>query len=326
MGFFGFLMYMYYLCSQKKNKKEKEVDMKKVINIILLVVLGVSLSGCEWFEHENSNKKNSNKKNGDEVENTSATKLMSYGGGGYIVLIDDIEVNECEEEIDGRWVSKNIVNYKSERNERIPIDIDVQDLDYNPNDGGNIKIGIRGNYQEYNLRRDGEFFTNYLNFDGKGFVMEDVFELEGTDSIFIDFVHREGANKPSEIRDEKWAEQILTSSEIEKIINGEDTTKYEKTYISLSWIPNLSRECYNINGKIYTRRGDRWIYLANQYPPLGYMTSTNETHMIACIKLNPDKNNFADLYKVVSHIDDDHCSMVVEYRDDNNRVYIDTFN
>ena len=50
MGFFGFLMYMYYICSQKKNKKEKEVIMKKVINIILLVVLGVSLSGCEWWD------------------------------------------------------------------------------------------------------------------------------------------------------------------------------------------------------------------------------------------------------------------------------------
>ena len=70
-------------------------------------------------------------------------------------------------------------------------------------------------------------------------------------------------------------------------------------------MPNaLPRECYNIDGRIYTKnmRGN-WIYLANQFPPLGYGSFNNETHMIACVTLKNKGegrgNGFKDKYIVV---------------------------
>ena len=65
----------------------------------------------------------------------------------------------------------------------------------------------------------------------------------------------------------------------------------------------LPRECYNIDGKIYTKntRGN-WIYLANQFPPL-IGTFNNEIHMIACVTLKNKGegrgNGFKDKYIVV---------------------------
>ena len=301
--------------------------MKKVINIILLVVLGVSLSGCEWFEHENYNKKD------EGGEESYATKLISRGGSGYIVLIDEIEETEDTVTKNGRRVSTKTVRPKSERNDSIPIDIDVKGLKYNPNNWNenNIKIRIGDNteYIYYNIGSGGGSYDGdgvhfgQIKYNGKNYVMEEIFKLNPkSDTLFIDFVCREDANKQAEIRDEKWAEQILTSSEIEKIVYGEDTTRYRKTYISLSYTPNaLPRKCYIIDGKIYTKSmlGDRWIYSANQYAPLGYITSTNETHMIACIELKKDKkNDFDKYYKVILQIKGNYCSNVVRDIDPNN--------
>lgn len=318
MGIFGFLMYMYYLCSQKKNKKEKEVNMKKIINTILLVVLGVSLSGCEWFEHENYNKKD------EDGEESYATKLISCGGSGYIVLIDEIEVKEDSVTENGRRVSKKTVNYKSEHNDSIPIDIDVDDLKYDPNKWheNNIKIRVGCNMNYYNIGSGGgsysgngaHFSDSAIVYDGKSYVMEEIFKLKpGSDTLFIDFVCREDINNQAEIGlGNNRYPTPLTSRQIEKSIkNG----NYEITYITLSWTKDPPRECYNIDGKMYTKSttGDRWIYLANQYPPLGYMTSTNETHMIAYVKLKGGKGNGFDEYYKVSTIryPNGYCSNVV---------------
>ena len=298
--------------------------MKKVINIISLVVLGVSLSGCEWFEHENSNK---NK----EVEIDSySTELIARGGSGYIVLIDEIEVKEDSVTENGRRVSKKIVNYKSEHNNSIPIDIDVESLNYNPNNlpENNIKIRIGRNteYKDYNIGSGGGRNSNGKHFgefdyNGKSYVMEEVFKLDPDSSIlFIDFVCREDINNQAEIGlGNNRYPTPLTSFQIEESIkNG----NYEITYITLSWTNGLPRECYNIDGKMYTKStmGDRWIYLANQYPPLGYMTSTNETHMIACVRLKDGKGNGFDEYYEVSTIrySNGYCSNVVRDKDPEN--------
>lgn len=294
---------------------------KKVINIILLVVFGVSLSGCEWFEHENYNKKD------EGGEKSYATKLISRGGSGYIVLIDEIEETEDTVTKNGRRVSTKIVRPKSERNDSIPIDIDVKGLKYDPNNcnENNIKIRIGDNteYRDYNIGSGGDGWSSGKHFgkfdyDGKSYVMEEIFKLNpNSDTLFIDFVCREDINSQAEIgRDNSRYPTPLTSSQIEDSIrNG----NYEITYIDLSYTPNaLPRECYIIDGKIYTKSmlGDRWIYLANQYAPLGYITSTKETHMIACVKLNDKPNNkFADNYKVVLDIRDNSCSNVVRDKD-----------
>ena len=60
--------------------------MKKVINIILLVVLGVSLSGCEWFEHNGGMKPFNNSESYDEA----ATNLITYGGSGKLYSNDTL--------------------------------------------------------------------------------------------------------------------------------------------------------------------------------------------------------------------------------------------
>lgn len=276
--------------------------MNKVINIILLVVLGVSLSGCEWFEHENYNKK-------DEVEIESlATELLTYGAEGYIVLCDTFKAYKYEKKIDSRWVvADTVVSYQGTSEDNTHIEINVEGLKYGSNNYIEIIVDGVDNPISYCVGKgeslsDGEYFSEDFKYKGKKFVIEGVFKLDDSENIFIDFVHRDDNNNSVEIKDEKWAEQILTSSEIENIVNGEDKTKYKKTYISLSWMPNsLPRECYNIDGKMYTKSmmGDRWIYLANQYPPLGYMTSTTEIHMIACVTLKNKGNGFKDKYIVI---------------------------
>lgn len=276
--------------------------MKKVINIILLVVLGVSLSGCDWFEHENYNKK-------DKVEIESlATELLTYGAEGYIVLCDSFKVCKCEEKIDGRWVVKDAIVYQGESDDNTKIEINVDSLKYGQNNF--IKIIVDGvNTIPYGVGKgeslsDGEYFSEDFKYKGKKFVMEGVFKLDDSENIFIDFVHRKDVNNQGEIGlgNSRYSTP-LTSSQIEDSIrNG----NYEIIYISLSWVPNtLPRECYNIGGKMYTKSmmGDRWIYLANQYPPLGYMTSTTEIHMIACVTLKNngegEGNGFKDKYIVI---------------------------
>lgn len=280
--------------------------MKKVINIILLVVIGVSLSGCKWFEHENSNK---NKK----VEIVSlGTELLTYGAEGYIVLCDSFKVCEYEKKIDNRWLVIDSIVYHGESDENIRIEINVDSLNYGSfnyieiivNGVDTIPYGV-GTGEK--LETGEKCFSDDFEYNGKRYAMEGVFKLDTeSDILFIDFVHRDDDKVQSEIRDKNWVKEILTSSQIDEIVYGEDSKRYSKTYITLSWVPNaLPRECYNIGGKMYTKSmmGDRWIYLANQYPPLGYMVNTNETHMIAYVTLKnkgeEGGNGFKDKYKVV---------------------------
>ncbi len=70
--------------------------MKKVINIILLVVLGVSLSGCEWFEHNGGMTKNNNCAEVNEhIEKhyglfDTLTAVMRNGADGFIVASSEV--------------------------------------------------------------------------------------------------------------------------------------------------------------------------------------------------------------------------------------------
>lgn len=74
--------------------------MKKVINIILLVVLGVSLSGCEWFEHNGGMTTNeSHPKVNDHIKKhfglfDTLTAVMRNGADGYIVASSEVVNSE----------------------------------------------------------------------------------------------------------------------------------------------------------------------------------------------------------------------------------------
>ena len=74
--------------------------MKKVINIILLVVLGVFLSGCEWFEHNGGMTTNkSYPQVNDHIEKhfglfDTLTAVMRNGADGYIVASSEVVNSE----------------------------------------------------------------------------------------------------------------------------------------------------------------------------------------------------------------------------------------
>ena len=230
--------------------------MKKVINIILLVVLGVSLSGCEWFEHNGGMKPFNNSESYDEA----ATNLITYGGSGKLYSNDTL------------IFKGNVLEVDTSSTMDLDFKIIVKDLDFNFTNAKNIiKIQIGDSEYEFslgggtNISSMGEFKYS----DGLYYGIEDI-KMIG-DYIYIAFVNYSDLNNNATFDDPSYYDPILSSGAINDSISGGN---YEETYIDFG--NGLAKQCYIINHKIYTQSmlRDSWIYLAEMQSPIGYITTT----------------------------------------------------
>ena len=254
--------------------------MKKVINIILLVVLGVSLSGCEWFEHNGGMKPFNNSKSYDEA----ATNLITHGGSGKLYSNDILIFKE------------NVLEVDTSSTMDLDFKIIVDNLEFNPNNDKNIiKIKIGENTIDFSLWEGRcEDSRGEFEYEGLKYGIEDIKQVG--DSIYIAFVNYSDRCNNATFDDSSYYDPILSHKEIEDSI---EQGKYEPTYIYFG--NGLSKQCYIINHKIYTKSmlGDRWIYLAEMQSPIGYITTTTVSYMIGSVKIDSETNNgFANKNKV----------------------------
>lgn len=255
--------------------------MKKIINIILLVILGVSLCGCEWFEHDCGMKPSNNSTPYD----TAATELFTHGGSGKLYSNDILifKGNVLE-----------VVNTSSTMD--LDFKIIVKDLDFNPNNDKNIiKIKVGKDTIDFSLW-EGKCVSSRGEFEYENikYGIEDIKQFG--DSIYIAFVNYSDSHNNATFDNSSYYDPILSHKEIEDSI---EQVKYELTYIDFG--NGLSKQCYIINHKIYTKSmlGDRWIYLAEMQSPIGYITTTTVRYMIGSVKIDYETNNgFADKNKV----------------------------
>lgn len=264
--------------------------MKITVKILITAMLWVSLSGCEWFNHAGFGVNGGN--DGWFSSNEIATDLITHGGTGYVVLIGNMKFDDDSTNYD----------FKDIEDKSMPIEIITDDLIYNPDNKENIiTIKIKDEEIDVDLNSHGTCIDGFW-YDEEYYTIGEIFKLDDSDTLFVDFVCSEPKNTRLEFGlGENRYPTPLTSSQIEDSIrNG----NYEITYIDLSYTPNaLPRECYIIDGKIYTKSmlGDRWIYLCEQLPPLGYDETINEKHMIAMLTLNKNKGNgFNEKHHIVS--------------------------
>ena len=275
--------------------------MKITVKILITTMLWVSLSGCEWFNHNGG----FSKRTDDSKYNKVATELITHGASGYIVLIGNMKFGD----------DSTYYDFKDIEDKSMPIEIITEDLNYDPNNYKKNKIKIRIGHtdMDYDIGSYKTFFGE-LKFEDDYYIMEEIFKLnDNSDTIFIDFVCTKSSYDVGIGLGENRYPTPLTSSQIEDSIrNG----NYEITYIDLSYTPNaLPRECYIIDGKIYTKStlGDRWIYLCEQLPPLGYDETINEKHMIAMLVINKNKGNgFCEKNRVISLHYEGHYHNIVE--------------
>lgn len=255
--------------------------MKKVINIILLVVLGVSLSGCEWWDGPGFGVDEENNGWSSSNSNKIAMDLFTHGASGNVVLIGNIKFGD----------DSTNYNFKDVKDKSIPIEIITN---YNPDNKENmITIKIKDDKKDVNLNINKNKYIDGFLYDDEYYTIGEIFKMDdNSDTLFVDFVCSESKKTEAVFgMGETRYPTPLKSYQIEdSISNG----NYEITYIDLSYTPNaLPRECYIIDGKIYTKSmmGDRWIYLCEQFPPLGYDETINEKHMIAMLTLNKNNGN-----------------------------------
>lgn len=268
--------------------------MKKVINIILLIVLGVSLSGCEWWDEPGFGV--DRKSNGYPSSNKVAIDLITHGASGDIVLIGNIKFGDDSPNYD----------FKDIEDKSMPIEIITN---YNPDNKENrITIKIKDEEIEVNLNSHKKEYIGGFSYDDEYYTIGEIFKMDdNSDTLFVDFVCSESkkTNTVFGMGDTRYPTPLKSYQIEDSIRNG----NYEITYIDLSYTHNaLPRECYIIDGKIYTKSmlGDRWIYLCEQFPPLGYDETINEKHMIAMLTLNKNNGNgFNKDYIVISFKLDD---------------------
>ena len=258
---------------------------KKVINIILLVVLGIFLSGCEWFEHDGG----MNPINNSESYDEAATNLITHGGSGKLHIRNEL-----------KFVG-NVLDEENSSTVDLDFKIIVDNLEFNPNNDKNIiKIKIGENTKDFSLWEGrcvdsrGEF-----EYEGLEYGIEDIEQVG--DSIYIAFVNYSDRCNNATFDDPSYYEPILSTEEIKNAI---DKKEYEITYTDFG--NGLSKQCYIINHKIYTKSmlGDRLIYLAEMQSPIGYITTTTVHYMIGSVKIDYNTDNgFANKNKVYSIIE-----------------------
>ncbi len=280
--------------------------MKKVINIILLVVLGVSLSGCEWWDGPGFGTDGEDEWYSYYPIDSIMTKIAMYGCKGEVV---------------------DFFSFVAEREEIIssPINIGDKSVEFSAmvEDGKDsvamhVKINGRENGDAFKFYRYGGDPVSGVEEESRietihifGSKSDDDNQNLGWDSEFFlwDAFENEGktylvllASKSIYIEFYSHKERILKSEEVEKIIN--DTNKVNgKDYYEIpvmGAMNGVDKTAYVIDNRVYIRNSlNRWSYFCNYSAPNPMSTNKVETMILIEVTINEpnDDNTIASIEK-----------------------------
>ena len=298
--FFGFLMYMYYLCFQKKNKKEKEVIMKKVINIILLVVLGVSLSGCEWWDGPGFGVDGGSTKLDSCPVDTIMTEIAQAGCKGKIVdiisfckangeidaNIQTIQISDSVVSIEpmiknGKYFEMNITINNSPGTIKYNVSEKEQDSNVSPAEGIRISCNRKAVISNVGVK---EVENNHDTIVNSEFFLWDVFK----DNTGTYIVLSASENTNIQYRAPK-GKTPLDSPSVEKIINEETSEEYSEIFVMGGGMNGVGKTGYVIDNRVYLKNSlGNWNYYCDYYYSDPFGTSNCVTMIVMKVNINEE--------------------------------------
>lgn len=277
--------------------------MKKVINIILLVVLGVSLSGCEWWDGP-----------GFGIDGGSAytpsvnsimTEIGQYGCEGEVVDFFSFVVGRNMEDsippvisMEDKSVTFNAM--KKDGKDSVAMNVKINGKEYAfkfYSCGGDPVSGVKMKSSIELVHTFGSKYDNNHSYEWDSeFFLWDAFEDEGDKYIVL------LASNPINVQFYSPKGEILESEEVKTIINNgvEGIDFYE---ISVMGSMNgVDKTGYVIDNRVYIRNSlnNRWSYLCNYSTPSAISTNSVETMIlikVTNINQSEDSNSVISLKK-----------------------------
>ena len=271
--------------------------MKKVINIILLVVLGVSLSGCEWWDEPGFGV------DGGSVEtfskNIMMTEIGQHGCKGEVVDFFSFVVgrNNMENSI------PPVINM-----ENTDVEFDAMEKDGKDSVAMNVKINgeecafkfhcrggdpVRGIKMKSFIETVHTFGSKYDNNHSyewnSEFFLWDAFEYKGVKYIVL------SASNNINIKFYSPKGQILESDEVDKIIKDPNKVN-DKDYYEISVMGAMNgvdKTAYVIDNRVYIRNlhNNKWSYFCNYSAPSSMSTNGVETMILIKVTKLLDNNS-----------------------------------
>ena len=268
--------------------------MKKVINIILLVVLGVSLSGCEWWDEP-----------GFGVDGGIAhtfsmdsimTEIAQYGCEGEVVNFFSFVVgrNNMEDGIspvinmDNTYVKFDAMKKDGKDAVAMNVKINGKDDAFKFYYGGDPVRGVKMESFIETVYTFGSKYDNNHSYEWKSeFFLWDAFEFKGDKYIVL------SASKPINIEFYSHKGQILESEEVKKIINEGEKDKDFKEISVMGSMSGVDKTAYVIDNRVYIRNSynNRWSYFCNYSAPSMMSTNIVETMILIKVKNLLDNNS-----------------------------------
>lgn len=329
-------MYMYYFCSQKKNKKEKEVNMKKVINIILLVVLGVSLSGCEWWDEPGFGL--DGESDNPRSVDVTMTEIAQYGCKGKIVDIisfckangeiddDSIQTIQIKDSLvsiepmekEGIYFEMNIKINNSTG--KIKYNVSNKKSDSNTSSAKGIKISCNRKAVISNVGVK-EVENNHDTIVNSEFFLWDVFK----DNTGTYVVLSASENTNIQYKAPK-GKTPLDPHSVEKIINGEISEEYSEIFVMGGGMNGVGKTGYVIDNRVYLKNSlGKWNYYCDYYYSDPFGTSKCVTMIVMQVYINEDgKEN--DSYFSTTNKENKYYFNQTENKDINSRYFVASWN
>ena len=267
--------------------------MKKVINIILLVVLGVSLSGCEWWDGPGFGVDGEDEWYSYYPIHPIMTKIAMYGCKGTVVdcfsfVEEDIIPSTIN--IDDQYVEFS--EMKEDGKDSVAMKVTIngeQDALKFYHRGGDPVSGVKGeshietihilgsksdNDNNQNLEWNSEFFLwDAFEYEEKTYLV-----LSSSKSICIEFFSHK--------------EDVLNGDEVQDIINnGKEGEDFNEIPVMGS-MSGVDKTAYVIDNRVYLKNSfGNWNYYCNYSVPNSMSINKVETVILIEVEINEPKDN-----------------------------------
>lgn len=273
--------------------------MKKVINIILLVVLGVSLSGCEWWDGPGFGVDGGS--DGTPSMNSIMTEIGQHGCEGEVVDFLSFVVgrNNIEDSI-SPVININTTHVKFDEMKKDGKDSVAMNVKINGKEdafkfyshGGDPVRGIKMESFIETVHTFGSKYDNNHSYEWESeFFLWDAFYYNGDKYIVL------LASKFINIEFYSPKGQILKSEEVEKKINeGEEGIDFKKISV-IGSMSGVDKTAYVIDNRVYIRNSlNRWSYFCNYSVSSSMFTNRVETMIL--IKVTSINDNSGSIVSV----------------------------
>lgn len=276
--------------------------MKKVINIILLVVLGVSLSGCEWWDGPGFGTDGEDDHYSLNPMHSIMTKIAMYGCKGNVVdcfsfVGEDIIPSTIN--IGNRYVEFSAMKKDGKDSVAMNVKINGEEdafkfYSYGGDPVSGVKdeshietIHILGSKSDNDNNQNIEWSSEFFLWDAFEYEKKTYLVLLTSKSISIEFFSHKG--------------DVLNGDEVQDIIkNGKEGEDFNKIPVMGS-MSGVDKTAYVIDNRVYLKNSfGNWNYYCNYSVPNPMSTNKVETAILIEVDINEPKdkdNEFVSMKK-----------------------------